>query len=468
VASQEGLDAYFDASRFASDVCDTGPTGPKASDDGYDGALSIASSFAVRLSLMNPPDPINWIARLRLILRELPTQHEGAKVWAERLQERLVSVFGLTFDEIEQFVAFLTLWSFRFKNLAEVFKPGVAVGFKIDSLLSETHIYGDKLSKFFERTARRTIEPITDDALGGQLSVLPFRDRPFIEFEDGTIAPVHPSFVAEKLTYDLFWWAVTPGQKQDQPWQRDWGDLVELYVVQVLAGMAVETGCGFAADIKWDDRQIDAAMWFKGHVALFEISASMMTDAEAYGGDPKKFGDGLLRTLVRRTDDRQQKDEALAQVARDAKALLTGELVQQIPVTQVTHVYPVVIAVDRRVRTPGLRFWFDKVFASEVADVRDARLAPLAVLGLEDVETIEQLVADKNQALSGTPRGLLRLLRMWQMQRDKLPKSATRAATWHHLIRDIGVPRVNARLKKAADAWWTDVRPMLKLDEKDG
>ena len=130
--------------------------------------------------------------------------------------------------------------------------------------MSQTHLTKDQLDKFFARTARPTSELLSDNSVGGALSILPFRDRPFLRFADGSYAPVYPPLVAEKLTYDLFWWAGTTEAKQEHPWQRDWGDLVELYVVGVLQQIAEATGCGFRADLNWDGKQIDAAMWFKG------------------------------------------------------------------------------------------------------------------------------------------------------------------------------------------------------------
>ena len=401
---------------------------------------------------------------MRLMLHELPKEEERARVWAERLEDRIVSAFGLTFDEVSRLVGMLTLWSLRFKNVGEVFKPGVGIALNIDAWLSRTHLTKEQLLKFFGRTARASTATLSDASMGGPLSILPFRDRPFIQFADGTYAPVYPPLVAEKLTYDLFWWAGTTETKQEHPWQRDWGDLVELYVVKRLEEIAKSTGCEFQADVRWGDKQIDAAMWFKGHVALFEISAGMMTDAAAHSGDPAKLRDGLYQTLVRSKSGDKEKNEAVGQLGRDVKALLAGELKESIPIDNVTAVYPVVIAIDRRVRVPGLRFWFDKVFAEQVAGVDDSRIGPVAVLELEDLETVEQLLRTDPPTLRGTPRGLIRLLRQWGLTRDRLP-SGIRAAAWFQFMRGFGDPGVNERLKKEADLWWSEVKAIFKEAE---
>lgn len=465
--SDPNLKVYFDACRYAADVCTVGADEDAKWKDSElaETALVVGASFLLRMSLLNPTHPTHWIARMRLMLRDLPKEDARAKPWAERLENRISSTFGITFDAVGRLVGMLTLWSLRFKTMAEVFKPGAGIGFKLDTWLSKTKIPEDDLLKFFNRTARKTDEFLTDDKLGGPISILPFRDRPFVQFADGAFAPVYPALVSEKLTYDLFWWAGTPEKKQDHPWQRDWGDLVELYVVRLLNWIATQSGCGFKADIKWGAGQLDAAMWFKGHVALFEISAGMMTDLAAHMGDPEALRDGLTRTLVRSKSDGKDKDEAVAQVARDIKALLAGELQDQIGISDITRVYPVVIAIDRRVRVPGLRFWFDKVFSDELTAMAGsdrARVGALAVLALEDLEVIEQLVRDNHQELKGTPRGLIKLLRLWEMRRDRLPKLGVRAAAWHQFMRDMGATEANDRLQAEADKWWAEVKNIFK------
>jgi len=473
VWSDDGLSLYFDACRYAADLAVMGTDQPdaKGTEDMADRGIRIAASFLLRLSLLNPPHFVHWIARMRLMLRELPKGVERAQPWAAALEGRLVTSFGLSFDEISRFVGLLVLWTLRFKNIEEVFKADAGIALSIDTWLEQTKLTKDALLKFFGRTARTTAELLTDDSLGGPLSVLPFRDRPFVQFADGTYAPVYPPLVAEKLTYDLFWWAGSPETRQERPWQRDWGDLVELYVVGVLEQIAHETGCGFKADLRWDTKQIDAAMWMKGHVALFEISAGMMTDAAAHSGDALALTDGLYRTLVRSKSGAKEKNEAVAQVARDAKAVLAGELKGEIPVETITRVYPVVIAIDRRVRVPGLRFWFDKVFADEMKDASAtdrARTAALAVLDMEDLETAEQLIRQKHDGLNGTPRGLIRLLRMWEMTREKLPKTGVRAGAWFQMVREFGEVGVNERLKAESDKWWAEVTPLFKSERTTG
>ena len=464
VWSDKGVASYLNACRYAADIIPT-TVDPGTAKTEAEASVQVAANFLLRASLAEPPQVTNWIARMRLMLNELPKANTEVKECVQRLRDRIEFAFGLTFEEVATFVGLLSLWSMRFTKLEDVFSPKAGIALNPDSWHSQTTIDKEHLVKFFDRTALSSSASLSDAAVGGPTSILPFRDRPFIRFADGNIAPVHPALVLEKVTYDLFWWSGTLDKKQEHPWQRDWGELVEAYVVQVLAWIAAQTGCGFKADVRWDTKQIDAVMWFKGHVALFEISAAMLTDVAAHSGEHERLAAGLAQILVRsKNADGKVKDEAIAQVVRDAKALLSGELGEEVSVEPITRVYPVVIAIDRRVRTPPLRYWFDEAFESELGTYADrARIAPLAVWGLEDLEAIEQLVRNADPSLKGTPRGVLRLLRTWELVRNKLPKTGKRAAAWKHFIgHEVLAPAVNERLKAEADKWWAEVKQLFK------
>ena len=54
-------------------------------------------------------------------------------------------------------------------------------------------------------------------------------------------------------------------------------------------------------------------MWLKGHVALFEISAGMMIDAAAHGGDPARLREGLYHTLLSSKTGGKEKKEVVGQ-----------------------------------------------------------------------------------------------------------------------------------------------------------
>jgi hypothetical protein len=56
----------------------------------------------------------------------------------------------------------------------------------------------------------------------------------------------------------------------------------------------------------------------------------------------------------------------------------------------------------------------------------------------------------------------VRLLRTWELTRDKLPKTGVRASAWYQFSREIGEPAVNERLKAESDRWWAEVKDIFK------
>lgn len=157
----------------------------------------------------------------------------------------------------------------------------------------------------------------------------------------------------------------------------------------------------------------------------------------------------------------------MAQVAKDVREFMAGTFALDIPVNKVVRVYPVVIAIDRRVRTPPLSFWFEQRFNSELGQSVDkSRLGAVAVWALEDLETIEQLVRNGSASLQGTPRGPLRLLSMWHQRRNRLTATRKRAAAWHHFIEsETDAPSENSRLRAESERWMSEIKGLFKDTE---
>ena len=233
-------------------------------------------------------------------------------------------------------------------------------------------------------------------------------------FRDGTVAPAAREFVLEKLTADLFWWLKDPDVPQSQLWQTDWGALAEGYVLWLVEQAAVASGCGFARNVTWGNEELDAAVWFKGHVALVEVSSSGLSDEAGNSGDWAKLRLGLQQAFVQSTrPGRPPKAEAIMQLAQDVRALLDGKLADQIPIapTSVTRVYPVLVATDRRLRVPGAWYCLNARLEEATGSTPTSALVPL---NLEDVEEVEQLLHYRGTD-SATQPGILRVLRRWDV-----------------------------------------------------
>lgn len=456
VTSDAGMRAYFDACRFAADI-----TSPKSTEQtsgtSIDEWMKVAAGFSTRLWLTNPVNPNHWVARTRLMLDRLPAGDGELKKYADALKQRFLVAIGLSHDEVFTIVTFLSYWTLG-QDLDEIFEDHPRIRLNPDTWLHETDVPVETFKAFLQRTARHWTETLSDSAYGGPLSTLPFRDRPFLTFGDGTVAPVTREFVLEKLTADIFWWVKDPEVPQQQPWQQDWGYLAEAYVLWLLEKIAASSHCEFRKNVKWDGGELDAAIWFKGHVALAEITSSPLSDDAAYSGDSEKFRAGLYQAFVQSTrPGKAPEAEAVLQLARDAKALMEGKLSKEIPVQNVQRVYPVMIALDRRLRTPGAWHYPNRELRNEIADLTSTASA-LVPLNLEDVEELEQLLHDRRSEFGGTPPGFLRILRRWDTDRGVGP------SWWQFMEWLAGDVRPNRHLAEEIARWKDEIRSHFKTD----
>src|SRR5262249_2007782 len=142
---------------------------------------------------------------------------------------------GLTFTETSRLVRFLSVWSIRLKP-SDVFRDPSILRLRPDTFLQQTTFAADTLQRFLDRTAIDVSDGLTDD--GGSVSPLVFRDRPLLCFSDGSVAPVFPPFLLEKLTHDIFWWLKPLNADQQQQWQHHWGYIAESYALRILSRCA--------------------------------------------------------------------------------------------------------------------------------------------------------------------------------------------------------------------------------------
>jgi hypothetical protein len=380
-----------------------------------------------------------------------------AEKYADALKQRFPAAIGLSHDEVFTIVTFLSYWTLG-QDLDQIFEDHTRIRLNPDTWLHETDVPVETFKAFLSRTARDWTETLSDSAYGGPLSALPFRDRPFVTFRDGTVAPVTREFVLEKLTADIFWWVKDPEVPQQQPWQQEWGYLAEAYVLWLLQKIAASSHCEFRKNVKWDGGELDAAIWFKGHVALVEITSGSLSDVAAYSGDSEKFRAGLHQAFVQSTrPGKAPKAEAVLQLARDAKALMEGKLSKEIPVQNVQRVYPVMIALDRRLRTPGAWHYPDRELRNELAGLTSTASA-LVPLNLEDVEELEQLLHDRRSEFGGTPPGFMRILRRWDTDRGICP------SWWQFLKWLAGDVHLNRHLAEESARWKDEIRSHFKTD----
>jgi hypothetical protein len=283
----EGETAFFDACRFAADVLDPGSPFEGESTQDSDAWIKIAANMMPRIWLSNPPAFGASIARLEVMLGDTP--HANA------LKERFPDAIGLTVQDAHTLIRFLAVWVNRLK-LKDLFADPAAIRFNPATWLGTAKISQDSLDRFL--TSRPVALKMDETTAGTKTSTLPFRDRPFLEFSDKTMAACFPPFIVEKLTADVFWWLKDIGSDQSHAWQQDWGYVAEDYVIRVLKGIAIASGCHFAVHVESTEGEVDALMWRDGQVALFEVTTSSLREAESSTTDWRVLRTGLLRAFV--------------------------------------------------------------------------------------------------------------------------------------------------------------------------
>lgn len=418
-----GIQQFFDACRYCSDAV-RGHAPEEDGDRSVESWLIIAAGMMPRLWLGQAPNANVTAARTALMLAAGRNSEELAARVA-RLRERFPAALGLQFDDVTILTTFIAYWSGTV-TIEELFQNPGRLRIAPEHWLANTDIPVDTLNTYFDRTARESTEVLGNGGPGGPTSSLPFRDRPMVRFPDTTVSAVMPALVVEKLSSDIFWWTKSPDEPQQRLWQEDWGYLAEAYAIDILARIAAASGCGFEPRVDFGTGEIDAVMWNKGRIAVIEITTSRIQDEAANSGFPEPLRAGLIRAFVGRDDRRgREVKEVVRQLGRDIIALHAGQVQQvPIPVDQVQRIYPVAVCLDDRVRTPGVWRVLDAHLKDSIGAPEAARTAALVAISFEDLEEIDEAVRSNIKAVRGTPRGFLKLLCKWDVERGPV------APTW--------------------------------------
>jgi len=418
--SVPGLQVLFNALRFAADVSRVKevPSSPRGTTERW---LEVAAGLMPRLWLGEQPNVNLVLARTRIMLRAAESDPKLAPKVA-KLKSRMLGAVGLSFDDVTTLAMFVSYWS-GVRKLSDIFSNPTSIMFNPETFLAKTTISKAALESFLTRTARVWSDVIADSEIGGPIGHLPFRDRPFLRFRNGTVAAIMPELVAEKLSGDIFWWLKDPDVDQQDMWQADWGQISEEYILRVLQRIATGSHASLFPRIQLRTGEIDAAVCFKRHLALVEITTSRIGDPAANSGDTNVLRQALKRTFVGRERLGQEPyREAVLQLARDIDSVLTDRVSQiPLPNTDIQRLYPIMIATDKRVRTPGVWQLLDAELREALKAEHATKVAALVVLSVEDLEEMDQAVRDRPLAMAGSPPGVFKLLRRWDFDRGVAP-----------------------------------------------
>jgi len=441
--SDQGVRLYVEASRLATDVIPSPDFDENAKKT--EQWLNVASGMMTRMWITHPVHPTLWISRAIEIFEKLPESQPQLAAPAQRLKDALADGVGVPYSEATTLIRFLSLWSLRLK-VDDVFRHPGAATFDPIQWREKLTIPANQIERFLDRRSRRLDDALDDALPGGMTGIIPFRDRPLLRFSDGTIAPIYPELLIEKLTPLMFWWSTTPAEQQ-RHWRTDWGLLAEAYASVVLDRIAKHTGCVFMPDVRQESEwQVDGILWSPDRrLALIEVSVGALRDAESAGGDDYLLKQGLHRIFVESSNKRgAPKSEGVQQLGRDVALLSEGKL-QPFGIPDPVRVHPLLVVYERHVQTPGVWYYLDDEFTNSLPTNPAWPVAPLAVLTIEELESIEALA--EAGKLRGNPPGILKLLRMWEASSRK------KEAWWAFMERDFSNPPDNQRLRSLSDEW---------------
>jgi len=198
--------------------------------------------------------------------------------------------------------------------------------------------------------------------------------------------------------------------------------------------------------MRWEGGEVDGLYWADRRLAVIEVSGSFANNAQKMSGDWEKYREALRTAFVERAGGRGPEREAVSQLARDI-AWLT-ELRRDnanfaVPLRQIAHIHPVMIAPDRVIKTHNVWKYLNHELRNRLPDAMAWDIAPLAVFSLEELEELEELVRRRDdRILGGQLPAFLHFLRLWQFNANRYP------SLWQfiedHFPGDFGSERLRA------------------------
>ena len=377
----------------------------------------------------------------------IPRDHPERAAPAQLLRERFAQDLGVVFEDAIDLTAFLGYWSLSQQPDA-ILRDINVVRVAPNTWLQHTNFSRNAFDTLIRRISQPA-EDLTPDAPpgggGAWFDPLGFRDRPLVQFEDGSLVITMPELLMEKGGFDMLWWLTEGpgGAAQVRAWQEAFGQLCESYVLDIL--QSTDNGAVFP-NVRWGTGEIDALIWSGDRLGVVEICSGFMANAPKMSGDYTRLQNELRRRYVEHTNaDGTVDREAVAQIARDVEWLLERRGVddgQPLPLRGIQTIHPVVIAADRAARTHGIWRYLDAELRRRLPRNMPWQVAPLAVLGLEDLEWIEQAARDRHTRLQGVLPPVIQSLRWWQFDENRYP------AFWQLLADALGEGNPNARLRE--------------------
>jgi len=220
---------------------------------------------------------------------------------------------------------------------------------------------------------------------------VPFKSKPFIEFQPDKFFCGDIGFLVEKMNSGLYW-TINDGLPSAlrQKLFKAWGILFEEYVNWFLVNRNFKQGLFFWPSPKWTDgtESFDGAFMQDSRFMPMEFKGRYLKVEARYSGNFTAFEADLELKI----------GEGCRQLARKIELLFNMDFrsrkrLAEIPLEHVTRVVPVLVVQDNILRGPFVNWWLNKRF-NQLLDRSRLRCGvtvdSMNVVGIHELETMAE------------------------------------------------------------------------------
>lgn len=223
------------------------------------------------------------------------------------------------------------------------------------------------------------------------------RQFPFVRLDDRRVLVIDLGFVIDLLSSSIYY---TYFNELREPFADLWGRVFELYAVNLLASFyppaestIIRPPTILHAFKRFGDMsgpcEIDAILDRGRTMLACEMKASRLDLNAKLSRDPQIVEREIRRKFV---ENERGDPKAIRQLARDADALLRGE-VPGIAVPET--VYPILISEERSFESFEMNAYLNGIFDTYRDATTSSRIKPLTTMSIDELESVLPLVADE-------------------------------------------------------------------------
>jgi hypothetical protein len=219
-----------------------------------------------------------------------------------------------------------------------------------------------------------------------------FRKFPMLKVDRYRVIMLDLQFIVELLTAGVYWSIfddLAPNKREG--FRELWGRLYEVYAVDLLVEFYPPMSGLLTPDIEHSEGQIDALLDFGSAVLVFEMKASLLTEAAKRGRSKADFIQDFNRKFVR---NEKGKPKVILQLATSCKAIEDGRLKTSCRSGNrpgSPRIYPIFVSDEPAVEALFFNTYLNELFQTEIQ--ASAAIRPVTAMSIDELEEVLPYVA---------------------------------------------------------------------------